>query len=79
VSDSRMEEKLGRIEQKLDTVLEDVAHIKVLDAVQNAQLAEHMRRSDALERKVDSIWQKALTIVSLLGGLTVLGKALLGG
>lgn len=72
-----MEEKLGRIEQKLDAVMIDIADIKVLDAVQNTQLAEHMRRSDALERKVDNFWQKALTVVSLASGLALLAKTLL--
>lgn len=73
-----MEERLARIEDKLDGVKTDIAEIKALDAVQNTQLAEHMRRSDALERKVDNIWAKALTIVSLLSGLAVLGRLLLG-
>lgn len=77
MSESRMEERLIRMEEKIDRVQTDISEIKALDAVQNTQLAEHMRRSDTLERKVDNIWAKALTIVSLAGGLLLLVKAAL--
>lgn len=72
-----MEKQLSRIESKLDIVIADIAEIKTLDAVQNSQLSEHIRRTEALEKRVDSFWQKALVAVSILGGLATLAKLLL--
>ena len=40
---------------KLDKISEDVAEIKVMDAIQNEQLKEHMRRTDILEQQIDKI------------------------
>lgn len=42
-----------RILNKLDEIARDVADIKAMDAVQNEQLKEHIRRSDLLEARVD--------------------------
>jgi hypothetical protein len=69
----------SRMEVKIDEIQRDVSEIKTTLAVNTESLKQHMRRTDLLESKVDSIWQKALTIVSLISGLAVLGRLLLGG
>jgi hypothetical protein len=70
VSDSRMEAKIDEIQR-------DIADIKTTLAVNTVSLQQHMKRTDLLETKVDSTWSKALTIVSLIAGLTALAKLLL--
>ena len=37
---------------------------------------EHVKRTNILEKRVDSIWTKALTTLSIASALTVLYKAL---
>lgn len=59
----------SRIDAKLDKIQEEIAAINTTLAVNTAHLGEHMRRTDALERRVDSFWQKALIAVSILGGV----------
>jgi uncharacterized protein (UPF0335 family) len=39
----------------LDKIQADISEIKVLDAVQNEQLRDHMRRSDLLEKRVEQV------------------------
>lgn len=50
-----MNDKLDYIITKIDKITEDVNEIKVLDAEQNAQLAQHMKRSDLLEVRVEQV------------------------
>ena len=47
--------KVDRLDDKLSGLQEDVNEIKVLDAEQNAQLAQHMKRSDLLEIRVEQV------------------------
>lgn len=39
-------------------------------------LKEHMRRTDLLEKRLDSVWTKALTALSIISALVVLLKSL---
>jgi hypothetical protein len=65
------------MEAKIDEIQRDIADIKTTLAVNTVSLQQHMKRTDLLETKVDSTWSKALTIVSLIAGLTALAKLLL--
>ena len=47
--------KLDYIITKIDKITEDINDIKVLDAEQNAQLAQHIKRSDLLETRVEQV------------------------
>lgn len=40
-------------------------------------LKEHMRRTDLLEKRVDSVWNRALTAVTLASAALVLLKSLM--
>jgi len=57
---------------------EQLAKIREQIAANTAHLAEHMRRTDLLEKRLDSFWNKALLAVSLLGGVLTLVKAAQG-
>lgn len=46
---------IEKVLEKLDKIAEDIAEIKVMDAIQNEQLREHMRRSDLLEKRVEQV------------------------
>ena len=50
-----MNDKLDYLISKVDKISDDVAEIAKQDAVQNQQLAEHMRRSDLLEQRVEQV------------------------
>lgn len=67
----------SRVEEKIDQIQRDVSEIKVTLAVNTASLQTHIKRTDLLETKVESTWGKALTIVSLIAGLTAVAKLLL--
>jgi hypothetical protein len=67
----------SRIDTKLDKIQEDIGEIKVTLGKNTASLEEHMRRTEALEKRVESLWSKALLVVSLLGGVLTVAKALI--
>jgi hypothetical protein len=50
-----LQENLSRVHNKLDSITADISDIKIMDAVQNLQLGEHMRRSDLLEKRVEQV------------------------
>jgi hypothetical protein len=68
----------SRMEGKIDAIKQDVHEIKVILAVNTASLETHIKRTALLEQKVESFWSKALVMVSLISGLTLLGRLLLG-
>jgi len=72
-----MNEQLTRIELKLDVLKADVHSIKVLDAVQNEQLASHIKRTELLEKRFDSLPQKLLVVISLIGGVVTVARVLI--
>lgn len=67
-----------RTEQKLDQLYTDISDIKVTLAVNTNSLLEHMRRTAALEQRLDSFWAKALTFLSIIGACVTLAKVLVG-
>lgn len=46
---------MDRIIEKLDELSEHLNQIRITMAVQAQQLAEHMRRTDLLEKKIDQV------------------------
>jgi hypothetical protein len=67
----------SRMEVKIDEIQRDIADIKVTLAVNTVSLQDHMKRTELLETKIENTWSKALTIVSLIAGLTAVAKLLL--
>lgn len=72
-----------RILNKLDQIASDIAEIKAMDAVQNEQLKEHIRRSDLLESrveqeaaKVDKIQEHVLRVDGVFKFLGLLAGAI---
>lgn len=72
-----------KIFEKLDEIGKDVSEIKVMDAVQNEQLATHMKRSDLLEKRIEQvdehvkgIWKDALKWIASIAGLAAVIKGL---
>jgi len=57
---------------------EQLAKIREQIAANTAHLAEHMRRTDLLEKRMDNFWNKALLAISILGGVLTLVKAAQG-
>ena len=47
----------------------DVAEINVTLAAQHVSLVEHLRRTDLLEKKVDGLWFKVLSVVGGIAGI----------
>lgn len=70
--DSRMDERFSHIERKLEEIHKDVGDIKTDVAVNTADLKYHIKRTDILEARQESQWQRALAIISIAGALTVL-------
>lgn len=65
---------LTRIESELKEIKQSQREVEKILAVNTANLSEHMRRTDTLERRLDSLPAKALTIISLLSGVLALIK-----
>ena len=72
-----MSKKHTMIVEALQNIKEELGEIKKLDAVQNEQLASHMRRTELLEKYIHSTPQRILLWVSILGGLATLAKLIL--
>ena len=52
---------LINLDKKVDTIREDISKIKVTSAIQQTQLAEHMRRTELNEERLSLVEEKALT------------------
>lgn len=75
------DDRLNRIEDKLDKVLEKASSTDVTLAKQSVILEEHMRRTEALEAIVIPIKSKVdvvMTIIKLLGASSLGGGAIHG-
>lgn len=73
---------MKELENKLDKILDtQITHGKLL-AVQTAQLKEHMRRSDLLEKKIDieikAIEEDIEPLEDHVKGVRFMGKAIIG-
>lgn len=67
------DDRLNRIESKIDKLSDHLGSIDATLAAQHVSLVEHMRRSDALERQMEPIKKHvsmahgALKMISLMG------------
>lgn len=66
------EQRLDRLEQKIDKLVEDVGEVKVTIAAQHVSLVEHMRRTSLLEKHLIPVIrhvamvQGALKLISIM-------------
>lgn len=67
----------ARIESKIEVIQQDISEINKTIAVNTVSLQEHMRRTDAIEKRLDSIPAKALTLITLLSGIAALLKLII--
>lgn len=68
-----MDEKLNKIDEKLDLLSARMASIDVTIAKQQTSLEEHIRRSDLLEIQVDELRK---FIYTARGGIAILSTVL---
>lgn len=60
-----------RIEDKIDKIQEDIGEINKTLVAQHGSLAEHIRRTNLLEKKVDPMYNVFRGGVALIGLITV--------
>jgi len=63
-----------RLHEKLDKIVNDIADIKVTNAIQTEQLKEHIRRSDLLEIRVEQVDKRFDPIEEFVKNTMFLGK-----
>jgi hypothetical protein len=74
---NRVEDKLDRIDSKLEEHLLALARVDFHMGVYNDQLREHMRRSDALEKQVSELYKwkyyiaGALAVVAIVAAFVI--------
>lgn len=62
-------DQVSRIETKLDRIEAQVSEIRETMGTATASLQYHIKRTDLLEAKVDSLGHRALMYLSIVGGL----------
>lgn len=62
-------ETLKELRDDVKGIQKSVTSLEATSAVQTASLEEHMRRTDALEKRVDGLWMKVLAVVGGLVGI----------
>lgn len=70
--------ELSKLEGKIERIAEEIGTIRTTLAVNTESLKQHMSRTELLERRMDSIWARALTGISIISALIVLVKSALG-
>lgn len=68
------DKKLEEIHADVKEIKKDVAEIRIMDAVQNTQLAEHIRRTELAEArisKMESWYIKYIIPISAILGATI--------
>ncbi len=60
MSDKRSDDRLYRLEDKIDSVKESIGQINVTLAAQHESLKEHMARTRLLEERVDPLEKKSI-------------------
>lgn len=68
--------QLEKHDEKLDNIQKDVSKINVIMATNTASLEYHVKRTDLLQIQVNSIPQKALIIISIIGGIVTIASKL---
>jgi hypothetical protein len=71
-----MEQKLNKIEEKIDALNEHLSSIDVTLAKQEVSLAEHIRRSNALEEKLKPVERHVYMVHGSLKFLGLLSLSL---
>lgn len=61
-----MDNRNDRFENKLDKIIDDLVEIKVTQGKQHHSLVHHIKRTDLLEKRVESVWSsyKALSVIA---------------
>ena len=65
----------NRVNDKIDKIVNDVNEIKVQLSINNAHLAEHMKRSDMLEKKlapVEAHVERVNGVLKLIGVMAMI-------
>lgn len=73
--------RIVRIENKIDKVVEHIGSIDVTLSAQHVSLAEHIRRTNALEAKVQPIEKHAAMVsgaLKLIGMMSVIATIAMG-
>lgn len=68
------EDRLMRIEDKVDQVSEKLGEINVTLSAQHVSLKEHIRRTNILEKKIEPI-EKHVTMIQGIAKLIILASA----
>lgn len=55
--------------RKLERLVDDVTEVRVTLAKNTESLEHHVRRTDLLEKRVDGLWLRVLTVVGGLVGI----------
>jgi archaellum component FlaC len=71
-----MDERIERIENKLNKIDHTLTKIEVTLAVNTKSLEEHMRRSDALEKMIDRVETDLSPVKKHVSNLQFIGRAL---
>lgn len=70
-----MDDRLKRIENKLDKVVDDIGEIKETTAKQQVSLDYHIKRTDMLEKKLEPVEehvQLVSSVFKVIGGLAII-------
>lgn len=76
---SNVDQQLTRIDEKLDKIVDRLGSIDSTLAVQAASLTEHMRRTNALETRVEQVYgyvQRAKGAAAFIGFAIVIIEAI---
>lgn len=71
-------ELLIRLDEKMDSVKEDVSDLKVITGKQQENLAQHMRRSELLEEQMDLMNKEVRPILEGVSFLKKVAKFSVG-
>lgn len=70
-----MDDRLERIENKLDKVVDEISEIKETTAKQQVSLDYHIKRTDLLEEKLEPVEahvQLVSSLFKIIGGIAVI-------
>lgn len=70
-----MDDRLERIESKLDKVVDEIGEIKETTAKQQVSLDYHIKRTDLLEKKLEPVEehvQLVSSVFKVIGGLAII-------
>ncbi len=68
------DDRLSRIEAKVDSVVDRLGNIDKTLAAQHVSLKQHMRRSDALEAQVKPMQEHVMAVNGAVKALTWVGS-----